>query len=75
MSGHRRRRFTLNFSDQPLSIQEVLDANFLNFESSKRENQFLLKYPDIFSGIYLCYLANSLQVLNCISINYQYIFS
>ncbi|CAF1406377.1 unnamed protein product [Adineta steineri] len=35
MSGNRRRRFTLNFSDYPLSIQEVLDANFLNFELSK----------------------------------------
>ncbi|CAF1644816.1 unnamed protein product [Didymodactylos carnosus] len=34
MSGNCRRRFTLNFSDYPLSIQETLDANFLNFELS-----------------------------------------
>jgi hypothetical protein len=38
MSGNRRRRFTLNFSDYPLSIQEALDADFLDFELSKRNS-------------------------------------
>lgn len=38
MPGNRRRRFTLNCSDYPLSIQEALDANFLNFELSKRNS-------------------------------------
>lgn len=50
MPGARTKRFILNFSDDPLSIQEALDANFLDFESCKRDSW---KPQDLINGRWL----------------------
>lgn len=38
MGGVRTKRFTLNFSGEPLNIREVLGASFVAFESCKHDS-------------------------------------